>query len=158
MKLLGLFPSAEDRAAARAKREQQRAAHKQWEAKHQQRMYAAAGASSVTLRCHQDTWHRISNLMHSRADWHAPESDSIKRLAGQMVEVRISGPNLGALLFKASQTARFEPYPAHRAFADRLYDAFAQVADSIDPAAPGKPLPPVVLDDQAAAAPKESPH
>ncbi len=114
-------------------------------------MYSAAGVSSVALRCHRDTWDRILDMMKTQGDWRAPSGDSLKPLTNQMVEVSISGSNFVALLFKSSFVASGALYEGDRVFAHRVYSAFAQVADRIDPAARGRPLPPVVLDDQAAS-------
>ncbi|MEY9863520.1 hypothetical protein ABH935_009173 [Catenulispora sp. GAS73] len=113
---------------------------------HGRRLTKAAGISTITLRCHADTWNVILELMRSFQDWSAPQA--IPCPPGAMVEAQLSGPKVAALLF--GMRSRFVAFNGfNRAVARRVYIAVAEVVDLVDSASAGSASPAVFLNDIA---------
>jgi len=113
---------------------------------HGRRLTKAAGISTITFRCHADTWNVILESMRNFNAWSAPEATPCP--SSVMVEAQLSGPNVAALLFgMRSRSVTFNGFD--RAVARRVYIAVAEVVDLVDSANPGRALPAVVLDDIA---------
>lgn len=116
---------------------------------HGRRLMTAAGISTIILRCHGDTWDEIQRLMRGFKGWSPPPKTSCP--SGILVEAQLSGPKAVAMLRgMRSHAMDFDGF--NRAVARRAYIALAEVVDLVDPASPGKTLPPVVLDDAGAGA------
>lgn len=110
------------------------------------RMMVVAGVGSVQMRCHADTWRVISEEMWRQGGEMSEER--VTELADGLVEVTLSGPHLMTLVEITAPDWRHLT-DAHRAMAQRVYRQVSTVIDAIDPdAAPGKPIPPIILDDK----------
>lgn len=121
-----------------------------WQApgrEHKQRMQRAAGIGTVSLVCHGDTWETLAKL--GQYSLKVPE-DRVASRADGMVEVTLSGRNLVALLVVTGPGPQVGARThVEVAVAQRVYEQIAKVVDAVDPdAAPGRPIPPIVLDDK----------
>ncbi len=142
---LPFIPSAEDRQAAKARREEAQAQKRA----HDRRMIVAAGVSSIGLRCHEDMWAEIIHLMR-RYNWRQPRPETVKQLPDAMIETQLSGPNVVVMLDVMRQLSwSYGVARTTNALANRVYNAIAAIIDQVDPDNPGAPLPPAILDDQA---------
>ncbi|MGW1743733.1 hypothetical protein ACWCPQ_33615 [Nocardia sp. NPDC001965] len=107
--------------------------------------------SSVQLICHRDIWAVIDEWFvdsYGHSDTGRVPKDRIKAQSGGLVEVTLSGVSLVGLLKKARKRV-VSPFSGTQAIARRTYDQVAKVIDAVDPnAAPGQPIPPIVLDDK----------
>ncbi|MGW0199658.1 hypothetical protein [Nonomuraea sp. NPDC003201] len=142
-----------ERAAARAERrrlKEEEAAERARQRKpsHRERLVTAAGISSVNLICHRDTFafirHETVVLHHVQLP---PASD------GALIKVPLSGPKLVKVL-TALKSVCTDPFrgSGDRAVATRVYDAVAEIVDTVDRAATsGTPVPDIVLDDKVGA-------
>lgn len=137
------IPTPEQRAARKAERMARWEAQSEARQEHQARLERAAGISSLTLRCHKDTWARVTGRV-------GHPSARPRDLGDGLIEVSLSGPYVIDLLNSASNLTAYTP-PAIHAVMSRLNRVLVAVVDQVDPDAPARPLPPVVLDDQAAA-------
>ncbi|MEU2106416.1 hypothetical protein [Nocardia sp. NPDC019255] len=113
-------------------------------------MLRAAGINSVQLTCHKDTWRALNWLwdIPLLLDTHPAQvpDNRVKDLGNGSVEVTLSGPSLVTLL---KLTHRPRVGPDRRALVKRTYQQLAKVIDAVDPeASPGRPIPPIVLDDK----------
>ncbi|MFI7468649.1 hypothetical protein [Nonomuraea sp. NPDC049646] len=119
---------------------------KRWKL-HHNRMTKAAGISQVGLVCHIDTWSYITKVTRFAVTPTPTTSDEV------MVRVPLSGPALVTVLAAMRTQVRYYSTP-DIAIARRVYAAFAEVVDAVDPAAKdGPPIPDVVLDDKLGPAP-----
>lgn len=111
---------------------------------HGRRLTKATGISTITLRCHADTWNVILELMRGFHDWSVPQV--IPSPPGAMVEAQLSGPKVAALLF--GMRSRFVTFNGfNRAVARLVYSTVAEAVDLVGAANPGEGLPVVVLND-----------
>ncbi|MGC4990518.1 hypothetical protein [Nocardia salmonicida] len=118
---------------------------------HELRQRRAAGVSTVQLVCHRDTWQVLSSLWY-QGRLPAVPKDRVKALGDEMVEVTLSGPTLVSLI-----TFTHNPGGTYTtvAVANRVYEQIAKVIDAVDPdAAPGLPIPAIVLDDKLGEKPR----
>ncbi len=125
---------------------------------YQERARRAGGISHVNVICHQDTWRFIESYASTRTAWRSPGPDRTTKHPDDMVELHLSGMQVALILNVMAEVSGVDrrgagalgiPY-VNRSIAARLYDAFGAVVDQADTAAPGGPLPPVVIDDRAA--------
>lgn len=140
------IPTPEQRAASKKAREERWAAQDRARRLHQQRLERAAGISSLTLRCHPETWSYVIVMAGMKWSLDVPQP---RKLDNGLVEVDLSGPIVVRLLENAWQLSPYTP-PVTAALTRRLNRSLIAVVDQVDPDAPTRPLPPVVLDDRAA--------
>jgi hypothetical protein len=156
MRRPSFIPTAQEREAAREVRAQQKQLRQEEYAEHCQRIAAAAGVSSFVLRCHQDVWLEILGMLKGRVDFRRPADSAVKDLGDGLVEVTLSGPAmLGVLngMWHSSHGLVTPGLVARNILATRIYQASIAVVNQVDPSAPGRALPPIVLDDKAATDP-----
>lgn len=113
---------------------------------HKARMTAAAGISSVQLRCHADTWSRINGEMWNNAP--KVPADRVVSSDRDLVEVTLSGPHLVTLV-QITSPDHPQITNERRALARRVYQEISKVLDAVDPdAQTTTEIPPIVLDDR----------
>lgn len=119
---------------------------------HKQRMQRAAGIGTATMVCHGDTWAALREL--ARYVLKVPDDRVVSRADG-MVEAILSGHNLVSLLSVTGPGPQLDARPhVERAVARRVYEQIPKIVDAVDPdAAPGHPIPPIVLDDKLGETP-----
>lgn len=119
---------------------------------HELRLRRAAGVSTVQLVCHGDTWNVLSDRWSQSVLSRVPK-DRVKLRADGMVEVTLTGPTLVSLI--AITHNSHGTTHTDVAVAKRTYEQIAKVIDAIDPdAAPGLPIPAIVLDDKLSDKPR----
>lgn len=99
--------------------------------------------------CHRDTWNFADYSAKSGApgDYRAPAKEEIRELPNGMREVRLSGPNLVALLIVTRNKQRaWLSGSADRAISQRIYTAIAAVVDAVDVTSNSGAMPPIVID------------
>lgn len=149
---------AQARMAVRQQAAADRAAQDEVWARYQERIRVAGGISHVTVVCHEDTWRFIEGYAAGKVSWRSPGPDRTSKLPNHMLELHLSGMQVALVVYVMAEVCGIDrragtaPY-VDRPIAARLYDAFGAVIDQVDPAAADRPLPPVVIDDQAAGAP-----
>lgn len=148
---VSLIPSAERRAAAKSRRAERKAAKAQREALHRARLAAAAAVSTVVLRCHTDLWQQVQGMAKDRIYVSLPGPSAITALGKDLMEVRLSGPTLASVMRLLHEfSGSIQPDTA--ATARQLYQSLAAAVDQVDPAAPPRTLPPILMDGSAQAA------
>jgi hypothetical protein len=113
---------------------------------HGKRMIKAIGISAMVFQCHEDTWNEIRRLMQRAEAWSAPQV--VPCTSRPLIEVQLSGPKAAAMLHEM-RAQTFVRSGIDQALGRRVYIALAQIVDLVDPMSPGRPLPPVVLDNIA---------
>ena len=116
---------------------------------HRARLGKAAAISSTTIVCHRDTWNFADSLAtgNTTAVYRPPVKGEIQELPNGMREVRLSGPNLVALLIltRNKQRELFRT-PADIAISRRIYAAIAIVVDGVDVTSNSGAVPPIIID------------
>ncbi|MEU9509882.1 hypothetical protein AB0D32_26795 [Micromonospora sp. NPDC048170] len=132
---------------------------KRW-ANHTTLLEIAAGLSTAVMMCHDDTWQFVERQASSRDHWRSPEPVSVPGRKDPMVEVRLSGPQLAAVIEALARLAGI-PHTRgayslgtveSRAIARRVYIEIREVLKQYDPDNPDAAIPAIVLDDQVGTA------
>jgi hypothetical protein len=116
---------------------------------HRDRLDRAAAISSTMIVCHRDTWNfaDFAARSSSSAHYRPPAHEEIQELPNGMREVRLSGPNLVALLIVTRNKQRsWLSGSDDTAIAQRIYTAIAAVVDTVDVTSNSGTVPPIVID------------